>query len=222
LAYTILCTTGLAAEAKIARGAGLSAVIGGGDYRRTVKVLEEAASTAECLVSFGIAGALSPDLRPGDIVLSTEVVDEDRRWLSSDSLRPRIAELLEQIGATEGPVLGAQMVLATQQDKRRAWQETGAIAVDLESVVVARASAALGIPFIVLRAIADPAARGLPPAALVPLRPDGKPAVGQVLASVMRRPQQLPTLLGVAREARQALAALVGPAHALRGVLGRA
>jgi adenosylhomocysteine nucleosidase len=222
LAYTILCTTGLAAEAKIARGAGLSAVIGGGDHRRTVKVLEDAVSTAECLVSFGIAGALSPDLRPGDVVLSTEVVDEDRRWLSSDSLQPRIAELLEQIGAIEGPVLGAQMVLATQQDKRRAWQETGAIAVDLESVVVARASAALGIPFIVLRAIADPAARGLPPAALVPLRPDGKPAVGQVLASVMRRPQQLPTLLGVAREARQALAALVGPAHALRGVLGRA
>jgi adenosylhomocysteine nucleosidase len=222
LAYTILCTTGLAAEAKIARGAGLSAVIGGGDHRRTVKVLEDAASTAECLVSFGIAGALSPDLRPGDVVLSTEVVDADRRWLSSDSLQPHIAELLEQIGAIEGPVLGAQMVLATQQDKRRAWQETGAIAVDLESVVVARASAALGIPFIVLRAIADPAARGLPPAALVPLRPDGKPAVGQVLASVMRRPQQLPTLLGVAREARQALAALVGPAHALRGVLGRA
>lgn len=222
MAYTILCTTGLAAEAKIARGAGLSAVIGGGDYRQTVKVLEEAASAAECLVSFGIAGALSPDLRSGDIVLSTEVVDDDRRWLSSDSLRPRIAELLEQIGAIEGPVLGAQMVLATQQDKHRAWQETGAIAVDLESVVVARASAALGIPFIVLRAIADPAARGLPPAALVPLRPDGKPAVGQVLASVMRRPQQLPTLLGVAREARQALAALVVPAHALRGVLGRA
>jgi adenosylhomocysteine nucleosidase len=222
LAYTILCTTGLAAEAKIARGAGLSAVIGGGDHRRTLKVLEDAVSTAECLVSFGIAGALSPDLRPGDVVLSTEVVDEDRRWLSSDSLQPHIAELLEQIGAIEGPVLGAQMVLATQQDKRRAWQETGAIAVDLESVVVARASAALGIPFIVLRAIADPAARGLPPAALVPLRPDGKPAVGQVLASVMRRPQQLPTLLGVAREARQALAALVGPAHALRGVLGRA
>ena len=36
--------------------------------------------------------------------------------------------------------------------KSRAWQETGALAVDLESVVVARAAAALGIPFLVLRA----------------------------------------------------------------------
>jgi adenosylhomocysteine nucleosidase len=73
-----------------------------------------------------------------------------------------------------------------------------------------------------LRAIADPASRELPPAALVPLDGDGRPALVQVLASVMRRPQQLPTLFGVAREARQALAALVGPAHALNRVLAGA
>jgi len=154
-------------------------------------------------------------------VLSTEVVNEDRRWLSSENLRPRISELVDQIGAIEGPVLGAQIAVATKRDKRRAWRETGAIAVDLESVVVARAAAALGIPFVVLRAIADPAVRELPPAALVPLADDGTPALGPVLASVLRRPKQLPTLLAVAREARQALQALVGPAHALnRALLG--
>ena len=222
LAYTILCTTGLAAEARIARRAGLPAVIGAGNHRRTVQVVEEAAAAAECLVSFGIAGALAPNLKPGDIILSTEVIDEDRRWLTGESLLPRIPELVAQIGAIEGPVLGAQMVLATKADKRRAWQETGAIAVDLESVVVARAAAALGIPFLVLRAIADPAVRALPPAALIPLSATGKPQVGQVLASVMRRPHQLPSLFGVAREARQALAALVEPAHALRRALAQA
>jgi adenosylhomocysteine nucleosidase len=222
VAYTILCTTGLEAEARIARRAGLSAVVGGADHRRTVAVVEEAAARAECLVSFGIAGALAPDLKPGDIVLSTEVIDEDRRWLSSDTLRAHVAELVALIGATEGPVLGARSILANKTDKRRAWQETGAIAVDLESVAVARAGAALGIPFLVLRAIADPAERSLPPAAQLPLSFDGKPMIGQVLASVMRRPQQLPTLLGVAREARQALAALVGPAHALNRVLAGA
>jgi hypothetical protein len=39
---------------------------------------------------------------------------------------------------------------------------------------------------------------------------------------VLRRPKQLPTLLAVAREARQALQALVGPAHALNRVLAGA
>jgi hopanoid-associated phosphorylase len=219
LSYTVLCTTGLAAEAKIARRAGLAAVVGGGDHRRTVAVVEEAASRAEVLVSFGIAGALAPSLKPGDIVLSTEVIDDDRNWLSSERLRPLISDLALELGAFEGPVLGARMVVSTTADKRQAWQQTGAIAVDLESVVVARAAAALGIPFVVLRAIADPASRELPPAALVPLDDDGNPAIGQVLASVLRRPRQLPTLLGVAREARQALQALAGPAHALNRVL---
>lgn len=222
MAYTILCTTGLEAEAKIARRAGFAAVVGGGDHRRTVEVVEEAGFQAECLVSFGIAGALKPGLKPGDIVLSTEVIDEDRSWVSGESLRARIPQLVREIGAIEGPVLGAQMILATKTDKLRAWHETGAIAVDLESVVVARAGAALGIPFLVLRAIADPATRALPPAALLPLSAEGKPQVGQVLASVMRRPQQLPSLFGVAREARQALAALVAPAHALRRALAEA
>jgi adenosylhomocysteine nucleosidase len=219
LAYTILCTTGLKAEAKIARRAGMPAVVGAGDRLRTVKVVEEAASAAECLVSFGIAGALSPELKPGDVILSTEVIGADRRWLSSDRLRQQIAEVIAQTGAIEGPVLGAEKVFATQEDKRCAWQETGAIAVDMESLVVARAGAALGIPFIVLRAIADTATRDLPPAALVPLKEDGDPDLGQVLSSVLRRPSQLPSLFAVAREARQALQALIGPAHTLRGVL---
>ncbi len=217
--YTVLCTTGLDVEAKIARRAGFAAVVGGGDHQRTVEVVEEVGSRAECLVSFGIAGALKPGLKPGDIILSTEVIDDDRRWVTGESLRSRIPELVTVIGAIEGPVLGARRVLATEADKQRAWNETGALAVDLESVVVARAGAALGIPFLVLRAIADPAGRALPPAALLPLSPDGKPQLGQVLASVMRRPQQLPGLLGVAREARQALAALVEPARALRRAL---
>jgi hopanoid-associated phosphorylase len=222
LSYTVLCTTGLAAEAKIARRAGLGAVVGGGDHGRTVKVVEEAASAAECLVSFGIAGGLKPGLRAGDIVLSTEVIDDDRRWLSSDNLRARISDLVEQFDAIEGPVLGTQMALATKRDKRQAWRTTGAVAVDMESVIVARTAAALGIPFVVLRAIADPAARELPPAALLPLGEDGNPAFGPVLASVLRRPKQLPNLLTVAREARQALQALVGPAHALNRVLAGA
>jgi adenosylhomocysteine nucleosidase len=222
LSYTVLCTTGLEAEAKIARRAGLGAVIGSGSHQRTIAAIEEAAGAAECLVSFGIAGALKPGLRAGDIILSTEIVDEDRRWLSSDNLRARIAGWADELGAIEGPVLGAEVALATKAAKRRAWRQTGAIAVDLESVIVARASAALGIPFVVLRAIADPAVRELPPAALVPLGENGKPALTSVLASVVRRPQQLPTLLSVAREARQALQALVGPAHALHRVLAGA
>ena len=77
----LLCTSGLAAEARIARAAGFSTVVGAGDRDRTAALVESAVEHANCLVSFGIAGALAPGLRAGDLVISTEVVS-DRRPLA--------------------------------------------------------------------------------------------------------------------------------------------
>ena len=67
----------------------------------------------------------------------------------------RVADLAAGLGATEGLVLGTSRILASTEEKRRTWQETGALAVDLESDVVARIAAASGIPFLVVRTIAD-------------------------------------------------------------------
>jgi hypothetical protein len=207
------------AEAKIARRAGFAAVVGAGDYERTVQLVADAVPQAECLVSFGIAGALAPGLRAGDVILSQEVVGDDERWVSAALPGSPISELAEAIGAIEGPVWGASKICATQAEKARAWIETGALAVDLESAVVARAAAEAGIPFLVLRAIADPATRHLPPAALLPLAHDGRPAISRITASVLRNPGQLRGLVGLAREARRALAALTEPAHTLSRLL---
>jgi nucleoside phosphorylase len=219
LLSTILCTSGLMAEAKIARRAGFAAVVGAGDYDRTVQLVADAVPQAECLVSFGIAGALAPGLRAGDVILSQEVIGDDGRWVSAALPGSRVGDLAEAIGAIEGPVWGASKIAASQADKARAWIETGALAVDLESAVVARAAAAAGIPFLVLRAIADPATRHLPPAALLPLAHDGRPAISRITVSVLRNPGQLKGLVGLAREAHRALAALTEPAHTLSRLL---
>jgi len=215
---TVLCTSGLAAEAKIARAAGFPVVIGAGDRERTVALVEKAVQGANCLMSFGIAGALAPDLRPGDVVISAEVVSVGHRWTAAEHFQTRVAALARQIGAFEGAVFGAGAILATEAEKSRAWRDTGALAVDLESDVVARIASQAGIPFLVARTIADTACRELPPAALIPLSEAGTPNLARVLGSVLRRPRQLATLIGLARETRMALSALAGPAHALRGL----
>ena len=212
----VLCTSGLAAEARIARAAGFQVIVGAGDPRRTDALVEVAARRAKCLVSFGVAGGLAPHLRPGAVVLSAEVIGDDRRWQPNDAFRRGIGELARRLGAAEGPVLGSREVLATEDDKVRAWRDTGALAVDLESAIVARTAEAVGIPFLVLRTIADPAGRKLPPAALIPLSADGTPAFTRVLRDVLRQPRQIAALFGLARETRQALSALAGPARALR------
>jgi adenosylhomocysteine nucleosidase len=213
---TVLCTSGLAAEAKIARAAGFPVVIGAGDRQRTAALVESAVRGASCLMSFGIAGALAPELRAGDVVISDEVVAVGERWQADPWFPARVNDLATTIGAFRGPVFGASAILATEAEKRRAWRETGALAVDLESDVVARIAARAGIPFIVARTIADRACRELPPAALIPLSETGTPNLARVLASVLRRPGQIRTLIRLARETRLALSALAGPADALR------
>jgi hopanoid-associated phosphorylase len=215
---TVLCTSGLAAEAKIARAAGFPVIIGAGDRERTAVLVRNAVQRASCLISFGIAGALAPHLRAGDVVISAEVVSAGHRWTAAKPFQSRVAALARQIGAFEGVVLGACAILATEAEKNRAWQDTGALAVDLESDVVARIASQAGIPFIVARTIADTAYRELPPAALIPLSEAGTPNLARVLGSVLRRPRQIGTLIGLARETRMALSALAGSAHALRGL----
>src|SRR3982751_1785649 len=76
----VLCTSGLAAEAKVARSAGFQVIVGAGDPRRTAELVELAARQAKFLISFGVAGGLAPHLRSGQVILSAEVIGGDRRW----------------------------------------------------------------------------------------------------------------------------------------------
>ena len=106
------------------------------------------------------------------------------------------------MAGTDGPV-------CTPADKRALNRDTGALAVDTESHMVARAAAGHGLPMAAIRVIADPAHRALPEAALTAIRADGTTDLLAVLRSVMRRPHQLPALLRTALDARAARVTLL-------------
>src|ERR1700758_4823136 len=96
---TVLCTSGLAVEAKIARAAGFSVVIRAGDRDRTAALVATAAAQTSCLVSFGIAGGLAPELEPGTVIVSGEVVSEAQHWAIEPRLRQRLSQFARSIGA---------------------------------------------------------------------------------------------------------------------------
>ena len=219
---TALCTSGLAVEGKIARAAGFSVVVGGGDRDRTRLLLEMATAQTGCLVSFGIAGGLAPGLAAGTVIVSGEVISERQSWKVEPQHRHRLREFARSVHAVEGAVFGASSIIATQSEKQRIWAATGALAVDLESEIVAQTATALGIPFVVLRTIADTARRDLPPASLIPLALNGTPNHSRVFAEILRRPFQLAGMIGLAHETGRALSALIGPARALYAVMGAA
>jgi hopanoid-associated phosphorylase len=204
---TVIAVTGLAFEASIAAGTGVT-VVRGIDSRRLKAALESTVSRAvRGIISFGIAGGLEPDLAPGHWVVPSGVVIGGRRVPTCPHWSRRLRDMMP--GARGGDIAGVDAPVATPQDKRALHRGTGATAVDMESHVAAEVAASLGLPFAAFRIIIDPVHRELPPAALVGLRPDGRPDIPEVLRSVARRPGQLPGLVLTAFDAQKARGALL-------------
>jgi adenosylhomocysteine nucleosidase len=106
--------------------------------------------------------------------------------------------------------LSTDAIVATVEEKRRLRQQTGAVAVDMESGAVAWVGSMHGIPFAVLRAICDPANSTLPPAALAAVDAGGAIRIRRLLASIVARPRQLPGVFALATYAAAARQALLG------------
>jgi len=198
---TLGIITGLTAEARLARPLGL-AVAGGGLPEGAEAAAEWLVTqNVDALVSFGLAGGLHPALRPGDIVVPETVREGEQVYATDPGLSARF-------GTRTGTLLAGTAIVAGAADKARLFEQTGAVAIDLESGAVARIATRHGLPFAVLRAVCDPANRTLPPAALVALDRRGAIGVLRVLASVARHPGQVPALIVVGRDAAAARAAL--------------
>ena len=204
---SILAATGLAKEARIARRAGLEPIVGGGDARFLAARLQEAASGAVAVVSLGIAGGLAPLLKTGDVVIATHVVGANEHYVCdaawSQILRGRLAYSRSAV------IAGIDEAASGIGAKKALFRNTGAHAVDMESHIAARFAKERDLPFVALRVICDGAGRALPPAALEPLKPSGKPRLLAVLRSVVRDPEQIPELLRTGREAAKALRVLL-------------
>ncbi len=73
----LVVVTGLKSEAKILRDLGVACISVGGKAGTAPGRIDSAiAQGATGLISFGIAGALHPDLRTGDVVVAQTVIDE--------------------------------------------------------------------------------------------------------------------------------------------------
>ena len=181
-------------------------IAGGGDGPGLEAALRAAAGAAAALVSFGIAGGLDPDLRPGTCLVADSVLTVSGTGYETDAdWTARLAALL---GCARRSFVGVDHPLADVAAKAALRDASGAAAVDMESHRVARIAAESGLPFVGIRVIADPASGQLPHAATVGMRPDGRVDIAAVLLSLARDPRQVPGLIRTAIEARAAFAGL--------------
>jgi adenosylhomocysteine nucleosidase len=201
---------GLSAEARLLRPLSVRVGIGGGFPAGAARAAEKLVKEgAKALVSFGLAGGLNPALLPGAVLLPEAVIDDGEIYPCDPSLIGWLG------GANAKFIMSAKWVAETAADKNSLFEATRAEAIDLESGAVARVAAGANIPFAVLRAVADPAQRNLPPAALIALNGAGEIGFLSVLASVFRKPVQIPALIALAQDAAKARKALIKSLQAI-------
>jgi adenosylhomocysteine nucleosidase len=200
--------TGMASEARIFGADALTISTGGDPGATRAGIAQLIARGADRLVSFGIAGALDPGSKPGDLIIASAVqttdgvrVPVDQKWLVQLSTHLSGARVADVVGRTQ--------IAATAESKAMLHRDTGAACVDQESHWVADAAHANRLPFIVIRAIADRAGDNLPPAVLVGLDAQGNPRTGAVIGALLRNPVQLPGLIRIALQTNRALRSLL-------------
>jgi adenosylhomocysteine nucleosidase len=204
--------TGLRAEAHgFDRLELMVACSGGSADRARAEATRLVGEGAAALVSFGLAGGLASELRPGDLLLPETVGASGATVWSVDRIwRERVHARLVAGGLEPraGAIAGSERILATAADKRALFEATGAQAVDMESHEVARVAAAAGLPFLVLRALADSADQVIPQVAREALRPDGRVRLQGMLGGLFRERGEAMALLRLARQSARGLMSL--------------
>ena len=158
------------------------------------------------LISFGVAGGLDPQLKPGTCIIGSHVISADRRLPTDHQWSQRLLQALPN--PVHGALLGVGAPVADAATKQALFQKTGAVAVDMESHIVASVADQHNLPLAAIRVVTDPAVRSIPNAALAGMRPNGTVDVLTVIRSLLQRPRELSGLLRTALDARAARATL--------------
>ena len=209
----ILIVTGLVQEARIAAGPGMTVICSSSDpnqLRALLTVFDP--TTIRGVISFGVAGGLDPSLRSGDVVVATEVMAGDARWLAGLSLNEELVSgiALGRRRVVRGGLAGVEEVVVARARKAALHADTGAAAVDMESHIAAAYATGAGLPFAAVRVISDPADRSLPALAKSAIKPNGDIDLRNILRGVVRNPRTLSALVSMGIDFNRALRSLRG------------
>ena len=203
----MIVVVGMAFEARIAAGLGVPIICGGDGRNLATSLARAMAAGCGGLISFGVAGGLTSDLKPGTCVIGSAILEGETQSPTDARWAQRLMRIIPD--AVHGPIVGVRKPVAHSAAKAALHRETGAIAVDMESHVVARAAVQHGVPLAAIRVVVDPVERTIPRSALAGTCPDGTIDPLAVLRSLMRCPRDLAGLIRMSLDARAARATLV-------------
>jgi adenosylhomocysteine nucleosidase len=153
---------------------------------------------ANHLISWGCAAALDASFRPGDLILANRCIDANQVVFdprNADWVNHTQAILSKQLPVYIGSLAEGRHIVTASHDKAQVANATGAIALDMESAAIARVAQVHDLPFLSIRAIADPLSMDLPKAVSHALNNQGEIILSKLLLYLLLHPAELPGLL---------------------------
>ena len=148
----------------------------------------------------GCAAALSPGLSPGDLILANSVISAEGESIALDNIwYKQVKTALEKLSLEcktkftlrNGDLLESKVLVAKSTDKQLLHQKNRAVALDMESVAIAKVARKQNIPFLAIRAIADPVSIDLPNAVSYALNDQGDVQLFKLLTFLCLHPKKI-------------------------------
>ena len=135
------------------------------------------------IVSAGFCGALRPEMRIGDIVVANSIVDPTGGELAIDlKMEPD-----PKRGLCVGKVVTVEQIVRTVAEKKRLADQHAAIAVDMESLAVARVCREAKVRFLAIRVVSDDLSADLPKEVASVVGSSGTVRLGAVAGALFKR-----------------------------------
>ncbi len=155
----------------------------------------------DALVSWGVAGALDPSLKAGDLLIADSVIISDKNFQTSSDWLVNIKNYFLNISLNPviAPIASIDAMSITNNDKTLLHNNTGALAVDMESAAIADISSKHNLDFIVIRAIADEIDTPIPEVVTKYTNALGQPDFIPFVISCLKNPRQIKELIKLAK-----------------------
>lgn len=175
----------------------LVAYSGAGPTNATAAAELLVAKGAARLISWGCAAALGASLKPGDLILADKLIDAENNELAINAdWHSYVQSILANfVVVTGGCLVESVSIVSTSTDKKQLHSLTGAVALDMESIAIAKVAKQYTLPFLAIRVIVDPVEMNLPLAINHSLNDGGEIVLKKLLAFLFLHPAELPGLI---------------------------
>ena len=151
---------------------------------------------AKKLISWGCAAALKKNLHAGDLILPETLQTERQEDLTiSSGWLNDVINHLSALNPHTGSLAESSSIVAESSAKKAIHKQTRAIALDMESIAIAKIAIQNNLPFLVIRCIADPVSMSLPKAVSYALNNEGDIVLPKLLWFLLTHPSELPSLI---------------------------